>query len=144
MNFLQHLALQGGKNLMTARFLMLLKSHASLTCFRACFLPGRAKDLSAPQYVEYLQDVSEEGITVSTCIFAHVRHLTNSPNFIHLQIQESSFMILTSSPYCLGLIHLQKFLGDRSKIWSYVKALGTKIGIFQQRNGRVFSSSCQK
>jgi hypothetical protein len=35
---------------MTARVLMLLKSRASLTCFRACFLPGRAKDLSAPRY----------------------------------------------------------------------------------------------
>jgi len=35
------------KDLMTARFSMLLKSRASLTCFRACFLPGRAKDLSA-------------------------------------------------------------------------------------------------
>ena len=32
---------------MTVRVLMLLKSRASLTCFRACFLPGRAKDLSA-------------------------------------------------------------------------------------------------
>ena len=29
---------------------MLLKSRASQTCFRACFLPGRAKDLSAPRY----------------------------------------------------------------------------------------------
>jgi len=38
------------KNLMTARVSMLLKSHASLTCFRACFLPGRAMALSAPQY----------------------------------------------------------------------------------------------
>jgi len=38
------------KNLMTARVSMLLKSFASLTCFRACFLPGRAKDLSAPRY----------------------------------------------------------------------------------------------
>jgi len=38
----------GKKNLMTARVLMLLKSRASLTCFRVCFLPGRAKDLSAP------------------------------------------------------------------------------------------------
>jgi len=28
---------------------MLLKSRASLTCFRACYLPGRAKDLSAPR-----------------------------------------------------------------------------------------------
>jgi len=35
----------GGKNLMTARVSMLLRSPASLTCFRACFLPGRAKDL---------------------------------------------------------------------------------------------------
>jgi len=34
------------KNLMTARVSMLLKSCASLACFQACFLPGRAKDLS--------------------------------------------------------------------------------------------------
>jgi len=33
---------------MSVRVSMLLKSRASLTCFRACFLPGRAKDLSAP------------------------------------------------------------------------------------------------
>ena len=38
------------KNLITARVSMLLKSRASLTYFRACFLPGRAKDLSAPRY----------------------------------------------------------------------------------------------
>ena len=38
--------LAGGENLITARVPMLLKSLASLTCFRACFLPGRAKDLS--------------------------------------------------------------------------------------------------
>jgi len=37
-------------NLMTARVSMLLKSRTSLTCFRACFLPGQANDLSAPQY----------------------------------------------------------------------------------------------
>ena len=50
-NFLWRLALQGKKkNLMTARVSMLLKLRASLTCFRACFLPGRAKDLSAPRY----------------------------------------------------------------------------------------------
>jgi len=34
--------LAGKKNLMTARVSMLLKSRASLTCFRPCFLPGRA------------------------------------------------------------------------------------------------------
>jgi len=39
------------RNLMTARVSMLLKSRASLTCFRAFFLPGRAKDLSAPRYI---------------------------------------------------------------------------------------------
>ena len=39
------------KNLMTACVSMLLKSRVSLTCFQACFLPGRAMDLSAPQYV---------------------------------------------------------------------------------------------
>ena len=33
---------------MLARASMLLKSRASMACFRACFLPGRAKDLSAP------------------------------------------------------------------------------------------------
>ena len=32
------------KPLMIARVLMVLKSRASLICFRACFLPGRAKD----------------------------------------------------------------------------------------------------
>jgi len=41
--------LGGEKNSMTARVSMLLKSRASLICFRACFLTGRAKDLSAPE-----------------------------------------------------------------------------------------------
>jgi len=36
---------------MTARVSMLLKSRASLKRFRAYFLPGRAKDLSAPWYL---------------------------------------------------------------------------------------------
>ena len=39
-----------GKNVMTARVSKFLKSRASLACFRACFLPGRAKDLSATRY----------------------------------------------------------------------------------------------
>ena len=53
--------LAGKRNLMTARVSMLLKSRASLTCFRAFFLPGRAKDLSAPRqnshYIEYILPV---------------------------------------------------------------------------------------
>jgi len=44
-----------GKNLMTAHVSVLLKSHTSLTCFRACLLPGQAKDFSAPWY--YLHPV---------------------------------------------------------------------------------------
>ena len=38
------------RNLVTARVSMLLKLRASHTCFRACFFPGRAKDVSAPRY----------------------------------------------------------------------------------------------
>jgi len=38
------------RNLMSGRVRILLKSRASLTCFRACFVPGRAKDLSALRY----------------------------------------------------------------------------------------------
>ena len=34
---------------MTFRVSILLNSRLSLTCFRACFLPGWAKDLSAPR-----------------------------------------------------------------------------------------------
>ena len=44
------------KSLMTARVLMLLKSRAFLTYFRGCFLPGRAKDLSAPLYTIRVND----------------------------------------------------------------------------------------
>ena len=46
---------RGKKNLMTARVSMSLKSCASLIRFRACFLPGRAKDLSAPRYTAILR-----------------------------------------------------------------------------------------
>ena len=38
------------ETLIIARVSMLLKSRASLACFQACLLPGRAKDLSAPLY----------------------------------------------------------------------------------------------
>ena len=41
----------GGVCLMAVRLSMLLKSHASVTCFRACFLPDRAKDLSASRSI---------------------------------------------------------------------------------------------
>ena len=49
--------LAGIKNLMTARVSMLLQSRVSLTCFRSCFLPGRAKNLPAPRQI-FLDDNS--------------------------------------------------------------------------------------
>jgi len=42
-----------GKKMMTACVSMLLKFRASLTCSRACFHPGRAKDISAPGSYEF-------------------------------------------------------------------------------------------
>ena len=49
-NYFRRLALQEKKKLDdSSRLSMLLKSRASLTCFRACFLPGRAKDLPSPR-----------------------------------------------------------------------------------------------
>jgi len=48
-NFPSAPCLAGKRNWMRARVSMLLKSRASLTCFRACFLAGRAKDLLAPR-----------------------------------------------------------------------------------------------
>ena len=44
------LFLGGGGDLMTVRVSILLKSRSSLIYFRACFLPGGAKDLTAPRY----------------------------------------------------------------------------------------------
>jgi len=41
------------KNLTKARVSTLLKSCTSLSCFQACFVPGLAKDLSAPRYMEH-------------------------------------------------------------------------------------------
>jgi len=65
--------LAGGEgNLMTARVSILLKSRASLTCFRACFLPGRANDLSAPRYIS-LYSINWL-IFIMDTLFLSVRH----------------------------------------------------------------------
>jgi hypothetical protein len=58
--------LEKKKKLMTAHVSMLLKSRASLTCFRTCFLPGRAKDLSAPRYVNYKQPTEAKNNAILT------------------------------------------------------------------------------
>jgi len=56
------LAGRGKKNLMTDRVSMLLKSRASLACFRACFLPSRAKDLSASRYGTFFMYVFMQAV----------------------------------------------------------------------------------
>ena len=50
------------RNLMTARVSMFLKSRESLTFFRTCFLLGRAKDLSAPQYETRFSDMNMDSV----------------------------------------------------------------------------------
>ena len=54
--------LAGKKNFMTARVSMLLKSRAFLTCFRACFLPGRAKELTAHPLFQMLISGIDRGL----------------------------------------------------------------------------------
>jgi len=63
--------LAGKKNLMKARVSMLLKTRVPLTFFRACFLPGRAKNLSAPRYFKRNQLSST--IPVCFTFFFHLR-----------------------------------------------------------------------
>ena len=61
------------RNLMAARVAMLLISRASLTCFRACFLPGRAKDLLAPRYIRNINSIykkcegRDSSVSIKTC-----------------------------------------------------------------------------
>jgi len=73
---------RGGGDLMTARVSMLLKSCGSLTCFRACFLPGRAKDLSAPRYYISLSFLPH----LSRPLFLH-------PNYIWRGIQVTTSLL---------------------------------------------------
>jgi len=59
---------------MAARVSMLLKLRASLKCFRASFLPGRAKELSAPRYCRMEnRDILFRFLTVTDNFFPHIR-----------------------------------------------------------------------
>ena len=76
--FLSAPCLAGGKKNppMTARVSRLLKSRAFLTCFRACYLPGRAKDLSVRRYKHNFETRSRNhccggrarSVTYSVCV----------------------------------------------------------------------------
>ena len=75
-------------NLMTARISMLLESHASLTWFQACFLPGWTKDLSAPQY--YHNELSTHQMVSALSKFTSVL---------------SQWIVHTPDGQCLGQVH---------------------------------------
>jgi len=72
------------RNLMTARVSMLLKSRASLTWFRVCFLSSRAKDLSAPRYSfvwvipRRLNFMCQSFVTRCLLIFTEMSKILNS------------------------------------------------------------------
>jgi len=73
------------RNLMTARVSILLKSRATLTCLRACFLPGRAKDLSAPRVCM----VFLCSLTLILLHISHDRSNWSSPSFSGTTSQNS-------------------------------------------------------
>jgi len=60
---------------------MLLKSRTSLTCFRACFLPGRAKDLSAPRYEKNLLRPVFIQVSIQAVLLPDSCYHTNVPTF---------------------------------------------------------------
>jgi len=67
-------------NLMTARVSMLLKSRASLICFRACFLPGWAKDLPAPQYCHNELSTCQTAIVLAKCTSVLSQWIVHTPD----------------------------------------------------------------
>jgi len=98
--FLSAPCLVGGRNLMTVRVSILLKSRASLTCFRACFLPGRAKDLSATRvYMKHIKlgtvSIKEETVYSYYCFCEATRVFCYSIIILpsvswHLYLQRTS------------------------------------------------------
>jgi len=96
-NFLRRFALQGEKNLMTARVSILLKSLASLTCFRACFRPGRAKDLSAPPIMKFRRvEESGHGLFLIRCTgtknWGKPRRICQDIGMLRLRMESSIYV----------------------------------------------------
>ena len=77
----------GKNNLMTACVSMLLKSRASLTCFQACFLPGRAKGLSSPRYIFLYEQKSIPLEKDHSILFSsHPLHIFGQPSGNYMKI----------------------------------------------------------
>ena len=90
--------LAGKKKFLTARVSMLLKSRASLTCFRACFLPGRAKDLSAPRCILVESNCTKGCICISTVFFSNFTPFVSSSknDMILLSLPQTNYRISKS------------------------------------------------
>jgi len=95
-------------NLMTGRVPMLLKSRDSLTCFRACFLPGRAKGLSEPLYIR-------------TIMFKFVVLSLNTFYWLRMWHSPEDISIINSPPYPTEQIILLEYLRNsaivRQSVW---------------------------
>ena len=66
MNFLRRLALQGEKIDDSSRLDVV--EIARVTCFQACFLPGRAEDLSGSRHIVLIYPL----VSVSLCVCFYV------------------------------------------------------------------------
>jgi len=103
------LCFEGKKNFTTC-VSILLKSRASLTCFRACFLPGRATNLSAPLYKRNIKALSPNhccrwksiSITYSECVFLNlaIKHAI-------WMLRIMSCAVLLAVPYFSTLSHIR-------------------------------------
>ena len=107
------------KILMTARVSMLLKSRASLTCFRARFLPGRTKDLSAPQYFNLFNIFLEIALKNIQCI-PYPHNLTEQRD---QKICNHSYYLCQEHGLLneIQLIYLARYSWRNSDIWSTVR-----------------------
>jgi len=82
---------------------MLLKSRASLICFRACFLPGRAKDLSAPRVFKPIRVLGQKAAT-------DVHSTNTSVSLYHLLQTTKLFSFIPTSPIKLKIIALKLYV----------------------------------
>ena len=119
------------KNLMmTARVSMLLKSRVSLTCFRACFLPGRAKDLSAPQYCTFFYFIAPIPVHLFQRLGSIWRFGFGLKIFLQQFMRQLSLFLTQFYQLCL-LVFPDKQI-DFYLVWIYVYSVATRSANHRQ------------
>jgi len=101
---------------------MLLKSRASLTCFRACFLPGRATDLSAPRgSFRYYTVMSKTVISVKHVQQVNTVFCTNQSSLL----EKCSFCLVLLIPNTLetSIILHRIIIGSGDKRTTFPKLI---------------------